>query len=60
MGSLGRLQRRGPRMTNQIALFIGIVIAVAIGADFIVNDGAALGFLSRKFVDLIEWVKFWD
>lgn len=47
-------------MTNRIALFLGIVIAAAIAADVIANEGAALDFLSRKFIDLIEWVKFWD
>ncbi len=47
-------------MTNRIALVIGIVIAAAIAMDALANDGMALGFLSRKFVDLIEWVKFWD
>ena len=47
-------------MTNRIALFLGIVIAVGIAADAIANDGTALRFLSRKFIDLVEWVKFWD
>ena len=47
-------------MTNRIALVIGIVLAAGIAADAFANDGAALTFLSRKFVDLIEWVKFWD
>lgn len=47
-------------MTNGIALFLGIVIAAGIAADTFANDGAALDFLSRKFIDLIEWVKFWD
>jgi hypothetical protein len=51
---------RGCGMTNRIALFLGIVIAACVAADAIANDGAALGFLSRKFIDLIEWVKFWD
>lgn len=47
-------------MTNRIALVIGIVIAAGIAVDALANDGAASGFLSRKFLDLIEWVKFWD
>jgi hypothetical protein len=47
-------------MTNRIALVIGIVLVAVIAVDAVANGGAALGFLSRKFIDLIEWVKFWD
>lgn len=50
----------GRGMTNRIALFLGIVIVAGIAADALANDGAGLEFLSRKFIDLIEWVKFWD
>jgi hypothetical protein len=46
-------------LTNSIALFLGICLALAIGADVLANDGAALVFLMRKFVDLVEWVAFW-
>lgn len=46
-------------MTNAIALFIGLCLAAAIGLDLTLNDGAALFFLARKFVDLVEWVAFW-
>jgi hypothetical protein len=46
-------------MTNLIALFIGVVLALAIGADLVANDGNALMFLARKFLDLVDWVVFW-
>ncbi len=46
-------------MTNRIALFLGICLAVAIAADVLLNGGTALMFLLRKFVDLVEWVAFW-
>jgi hypothetical protein len=46
-------------MTNMIALVLGILIAAAIGTDLLFNEGAALFFLTRKFLDLIEWVAFW-
>jgi hypothetical protein len=46
-------------MTNTIALVLLILIAAAVGADLAANDGAALFFLTRKFLDLIEWVAFW-
>ena len=46
-------------MTNTIALYLGLVILAAIGLDLVANDGAALLFLARKFVVLVEWVAFW-
>ena len=47
-------------MTNQIALVLGLLIFAAIGADVLLDDGAALAFLARKFLDLIDWVAFWN
>lgn len=47
-------------MTNTIALWLGIVIVAAIIADAVLNGGSALLFLARKFLDLIEWVDFWN
>lgn len=46
-------------MTNSIALFLGICLSLAIGADLLVKDAYALMFLARKFVVLVEWVAFW-
>jgi hypothetical protein len=46
-------------MTNTIALYIGITIVLAMGLDLVANDGAALMFLARKFVALVDWVAFW-
>jgi hypothetical protein len=46
-------------MTNTIALYLGLAILAAIGLDLVANDGAALLFLARKFVVLVEWVVFW-
>lgn len=47
-------------MTNQIALVLGLLILGAVGADFLFNAGDASMFLARKFLDLIEWVDFWN
>ena len=33
--------------------------AVSGAADLVLNDGLALAFVLRKFLDLIEWVAFW-
>jgi hypothetical protein len=46
-------------VTDRIALFLGLLLALAIGADFFGNEGAALSFLGRKFIDLVEWATFW-
>jgi hypothetical protein len=47
-------------LTNTIALWLGIVIVAAMIADFALNGGSAMMFLARKFLDLIEWVDFWN
>ncbi len=46
-------------MTNTIALYLAIVLAAGVGADLLLNDGAAIVFLTRKLVGLVEWVAFW-
>ena len=47
-------------MTDRIAVWLGLVILAAGLADLVLNDGSALFFLARKFLDLIEWVDFWN
>ncbi len=47
-------------MTNAIAFWLGLFIVVAIIADFALNGGLAVQFLARKFLDLVEWVDFWN
>ncbi|WP_371169931.1 hypothetical protein [Aliiroseovarius sp. 2305UL8-7] len=46
-------------MTNQIALYLGLLIVGLIGTDLIFFDGAALLFLSKKFLAFTEWIAFW-
>lgn len=46
-------------MTNMIALFLGLFLLAGIGLDLLANDAAALTFLARKFLGLVEWVVFW-
>jgi hypothetical protein len=46
-------------MTNRIALFLALVILVAIVADVVLNQAEASLFLARKLVVLIDWVMFW-
>ncbi|MFY0596686.1 MAG: glyceraldehyde-3-phosphate dehydrogenase [Cognatishimia sp.] len=46
-------------MTNSIAVGLGVVVVLAVGADMIWLDGAAGLFLARKFALFVEWLAFW-
>jgi hypothetical protein len=54
-----RALHQGRPVTNTVALIIGIVLLMGMATDYFANDGAALYFLTRKFLDLVEWVSFW-
>ncbi|MDP3194505.1 hypothetical protein [Tabrizicola sp.] len=47
-------------MTNTIAIWLGLVIVAAILSDLALNGGMAFQFLARKFLNLIDWVAFWN
>lgn len=47
-------------MTNTIAVYLGLLIAAALALDILANDGGEVLFLGRKFLDLMEWVEFWN
>jgi hypothetical protein len=46
-------------LTNVIAFWLIVLILGAGAADLMLNDGTALYFIARKFLDLVEWVAFW-
>ena len=46
-------------MTNGIAIGLGVVIAVLIGADALLNDWAATVSTGRGFLWLVDWLAFW-
>ena len=46
-------------MSNRIALIIAAVIVTLILLDITLDGSAALLFLLRKLVDMIEYVAFW-
>ncbi len=46
-------------MTNKIALFLGLSVLVALILDAVLFEMSGSVFLARKFIDLVEWVKFW-
>ena len=46
-------------MTNQLALILGLVIVTCLAIDAYSFGWDNTLFLSRKLLDLIEWLKFW-
>jgi hypothetical protein len=46
-------------VTNQLAIILGAVILLLVGLDVVVWDTENLLFLSKKFLELTEWVVFW-
>ncbi|WP_428925510.1 hypothetical protein [Marinibacterium sp. SX1] len=46
-------------MTNSLALFLAVVISVAIVLDLAVFGTDHTIFLGKKLYDLIEWMAFW-
>lgn len=46
-------------MTNQIAIAIGLIVALFLGTDAWLFDWANTLFLAKKFADMIEWLAFW-
>ena len=45
-------------MTNRIAVYIGVSIAVILALDYALGLGIAL-YLARRFLDLISLVAIW-
>lgn len=45
-------------MTTRLAIILGLVIAGFFALDLTFGWGWTL-FLSRRFVDLVDWVIFW-
>ena len=45
-------------MSNRAAVWIGLLVILAVAADLWFQTGAVL-FLTRKFVDLTEYIAFW-
>ena len=46
-------------MTDRMYLVVAGLIVAAIVADAALNGGAALLFLVRKLIDLVEYLAFW-
>ncbi|MCZ4352386.1 hypothetical protein O4H61_07640 [Roseovarius aestuarii] len=46
-------------MTNSIAVWLALIIAIALGLDWFFQDWQATLFLGHKMNELIEWLAFW-
>ena len=46
-------------MNNQVALFLGALILIGLGVDYMYYDWSGSIFLARTLADLIEWLAFW-
>ena len=46
-------------MTNRLAIILGSIIVLSILIDTIANGGAVTLFLSKRLLELIEWLAFW-
>ncbi len=46
-------------MTNKIAIFLGLLIAGFLAADYHYHDWGMMTFLLRKLLGLIEYLAFW-
>ncbi|MCL6284329.1 hypothetical protein M3P21_12410 [Ruegeria sp. 2012CJ41-6] len=46
-------------MTNQIAIWLGGILLVAVVGDVIFFGTEHLLFLGRKLYDLLQWLAFW-
>lgn len=46
-------------MTDRIALWLFLAVALALFLDYWLQDWAGLIFLGAKLSDLIEWMAFW-
>lgn len=46
-------------MTNRIALALALFLFILLSADYLLNDGQASLFLGKKFLTLVDYMKFW-
>ncbi|MBD3662979.1 hypothetical protein [Sulfitobacter aestuariivivens] len=46
-------------MTNRIALALGFLVIAALVVDVSLYGTQHLIFLSKKMLELIEWIAFW-
>ena len=57
--TLGICTKRAEKMTNQLAIILGLIIVTALAIDAYSFNWDGTLFLARKLTDLIEWLAFW-
>ncbi len=55
----GSCNQEAARLTNKIAIWIACILVGLICIDALINDWGVAAFLAKKFVQFIDWVKFW-
>lgn len=56
---LDRMTELQDIMTDKIALYLGIVVFIAIAADLALRGTTDVVFLGKKLADLLNWLAFW-
>jgi len=46
-------------MTNKIAIWLGLLLTIAVLIDVSLWGSEHLIFLGKKFFELLDWVAFW-
>jgi hypothetical protein len=46
-------------MTNRIAAVLGLLIVGLLLADILIFGSEHIVFLSKKFLNLVDWMAFW-
>jgi hypothetical protein len=46
-------------MTNTVAAWMAGLILVAVGADYLLNEGEIVFSLALRLVALLDWMAFW-
>ena len=46
-------------MTTRLGLYVALAAVAAIAADLFLTQGAAILYLARSFLDLIDTIAFW-
>jgi hypothetical protein len=50
---------RGDAITNRIAIYLALAIIAFLLFDFLRYDWQMTVFLARKFLNLLDYIKFW-
>ncbi|KII18203.1 MULTISPECIES: hypothetical protein [Phaeobacter] len=46
-------------MTNKVALFLALLILIALAVDLSLYGSEHMVFLGKRLFELIDWIAFW-